>query len=145
MRQQLKHHSESKHPKYKIDIHYSTPNFLFAILLEIKLHKNILLPPRIFLSSSFFKKQTLHSPNRGAMVAADLDLRSSALDNLHALLKSDKISKRRVSRRVSFLLACLRDDFLFFGFSVCKSHLNEIHPSRGRFRVILDTSLFPFY
>jgi hypothetical protein len=39
------------------------------------------------------------------MAPPDLDPRSSALDELHALLKSDKISKRKVNCRFSFLLA----------------------------------------
>jgi hypothetical protein len=38
------------------------------------------------------------------MAPPDLDPRSSALDELHALLKSDKISKRKVNCRFSFLL-----------------------------------------
>jgi hypothetical protein len=47
------------------------------------------------------------------MAAPDLDPRSSALDELHALLKSDKISKRKVSCQIIFLWAdfCLRERF----------------------------------
>ena len=45
------------------------------------------------------------------MAAPDLDPRSSALDELHALLKSDKISKRKVSCQIIFLWAdfCLHE------------------------------------
>ena len=82
------------------------------------------------------------------MAAADLDPRSSALDNLHALLKSDKISKRRVSCRVSFLLACLRDDFLllriFLRLQIAS--FNEIHPSEEEgFELSLTQVYFLFY
>lgn len=47
------------------------------------------------------------------MAAPDLDPRSSTLDELHALLKSDKISKRKVSCQIIFLWAdfCLRERF----------------------------------
>ena len=69
------------------------------------------------------------------MAAPDLDPRSSALDELHALLKSDKISKRKVSCQIIFLWAdfCLRERFslllLLPIFSECTNRaFNRIQP-----------------
>lgn len=115
-------------------IQFNQYNFLFSVL-SYRCRTSFLpsFPPFIISKSSLV---VLFEP-RGQMAPPDLDPRSSALDELHALLKSDKISKRKVNCRFSFLLAdeLARRCFLFFFrfFSDCKSRALTRFTERKRF------------